>query len=213
MEPAQHEYLLHGPDAVGTETLLGLVVGQPALATSLTDTFGGLAAVRAASPAALARVLGKSRAVRLHAAFALAQRAAVAEAPRGLVRRAPDAAGWLVPRFEGLGHEEVHALFLDGRARVISAKRMSQGGFDRAYFDVRLFLAECLRVGAASLIVAHNHPSGAIEPSAGDLLATRRLEEGAEFVGVELADHLIVAGAQWSSLAERGELRRGRRGE
>lgn len=62
-----------------------------------------------------------------------------------------------------------------------------------------------VRNGAA-VVLAHNHPSGDPDPSADDRAVTRRLVAGGELLGVDVLDHLVVGGADWVSLARRGEL-------
>ncbi len=208
MTPLPDAYLRHGPEGCGDEELLSLLAGSRRLGAALLTHFGSLAAVAQASPGALRVVLSRARAARVHAAFAAARRAFMGAPPRGLVLGPADAAAWLVPRLTGLGHEELHALFVDTRGRVLAVSRMSQGSVDHTVFDVRTILGEALRVGARGVVLGHNHPSGELEPSAEDLLVTRRIEEGAMLVGVQVQDHLVVAHGRWTSMAERGELGR-----
>lgn len=208
MTALAESYARLGPDGLGDADLLALLLGSRPLADSLLDRFGSVSGVAAASPPALRRIVGPTRAARLHAAFVLSQRAFAGPPPRSLVRSPADAAAWLVPRLAGLAHEELHVLFLDSRAGILAARRMSQGGMDHTVFDVRHLLGEALRIGARGLILAHNHPSGEVEPSLEDVIVTRRIVEGATLLGVEVQDHLIVAHGRWTSLAERGELSR-----
>ena len=206
MSASAVSYARLGPETLGDVDLLDLAVGSREVAGALLDRFGSAAGLLAASPAALSKVAGTVRGVRLHAALALAHRAAGGAPPRAIVRTPADAAAWLVPRLAGLDHEELHAIFLDSRGGVVAVSRMSQGGPDHTIFDVRHVLGEALRVGAKTILLAHNHPSGEVEPSDDDRLATRRLVECAELIGIHLGDHLIVAGSRWTSMAERGEL-------
>ena len=199
-------YRLHGPEGLGDVDLLALILGHRPGAVLLLEAFGSLSAIAAATPAALAAQVGAARAARLHAAFALGRRALEAGTPRARVRSASDAGAWLVPRLAGLDHEELHVLFLDQRQGVIAARRMSSGGIDQTVVDVRAILGEAIRVAARAIIVGHNHPSGDREPSREDLLVTRRLAEGAAILGMNLLDHLIVAGGSYASMAERGDL-------
>lgn len=201
-------YARTGPELLGDAELLAVALGDRGLAAALLDDLAGSAALLHAPPAALARTLGPSRAARLHATIALAQRVQAEPPRRARVASPADAAVWLAPRLAPLGHEELHALFLDRRGGALAVRRMSQGSADHTLFDVRHLLGEALRVGAQGLIVAHNHPSGDPEPSAEDLLVTRRLAEGAALLGLDFQDHLIVAAGRWVSLAERGEVPR-----
>lgn len=208
MPASPSPYLLTGPEGLGEVDLLTLVLGQRPLAERALAEHGSAFALAGVSPAGLVPVVGAARAVRLHAAFELSRRAFAGPPPRGLVRAPADAAAWLVPRFAGLDHEELHVLLLDARGAVLTVRRMSQGAVDHTLFDVRSVLGEALRVGARALILAHNHPSGATEPSAEDIVVTRRMAEGGALLGVDVQDHLVVAHGRWTSLAERGELHR-----
>ncbi len=206
MTPTPLHYARVGPDQLGETDLLELIVGNRPLARRVLDEFGSASGLAAASPAALALHLGQTRAVRLHAALALARRAFADPPRRARILRAADAAGWLLPRFAGLPHEELHALLLNRRLDVLAVRRLSQGSSDHTLFDVRLILGEMLRAGAQGVVLAHNHPSGDTEPSSEDLLVTRRVVEGAGLIGLAVIDHLVVAGAEWVSMAERGHL-------
>lgn len=206
VNPDSTHYARMGPEALGEAELLRLVVGSAPAASALLSEFGSAAGLLAASPASLARHVGNARAVRMHAAFALARRAFGESPRRSRVGSAADAARWLSPRFTGLAHEELHGLFLNRRLEVISLRRLSQGSVDHTLFDVRLILGEMLRTGAQAVVLAHNHPSGDPEPSSDDILVTRRVVEGAGLLGLGVVDHLVVAGLDWVSLAERGHI-------
>ncbi|MCA1830214.1 MAG: DNA repair protein, partial [Actinobacteria bacterium] len=69
-----------------------------------------------------------------------------------------------------------------------------------------VFAATLREPGAAAIIVAHNHPSGEPTPSPEDVAITRRLARGADLVGIEFIDHVIVASTGWRSLVEAGAL-------
>lgn len=199
-------YLRCGPEALGATDLLETLVGQAA-AAALLEHFGSLAAIGRAPAPMLARVpaCGPVRAARLHASFEVARRAALESAPPR-IRSASDAAAWLVPVLANLAHEELHALYLSRQGVLVARRCASRGGQDRTLFDPRWIAAEALRVGASSIIVAHNHPSGDPEPSAEDHAATRRLCEFAKGLGLDIVDHIVVGGSRWISMAARAEL-------
>jgi DNA repair protein RadC len=117
-----------------------------------------------------------------------------------------DVASLLAPYFASQNAEEaVAVVHVDNGARVIGTT-FSGGGADEAELPVREILGSALRFGAASIIVAHNHPSGDPSPSEQDLAATRRLAEAAQAAGIRLIDHLIFAGGEYRSLRELGLL-------
>ena len=97
-------------------------------------------------------------------------------------------------------------LFLTNRHRVIAFEEMFQGTIDGATVHPREVVKQALRLNAAAVILAHNHPSGVAEPSRADEAITRRLKEALGLVDVRVLDHLIVGGSEITSFAERGLL-------
>ena len=97
-------------------------------------------------------------------------------------------------------------LFLTNRHRVIAFEEMFRGTIDGATVHPREVVKQALRLNAAAVILAHNHPSGVAEPSRADEAITRRLRDALALVDVRVLDHLIVGGIEITSLAERGLL-------
>ena len=104
------------------------------------------------------------------------------------------------PRIGRARTEQVLLLFADGAHRLTRVITVATGGAISSALPVREVLALSLRHDAVAFAVAHNHPSGAVEPSAADLTVTRRLREAADQVGLRLLDHVIVAGDRWCSI-------------
>jgi DNA repair protein RadC len=97
-------------------------------------------------------------------------------------------------------------LFLTNRHRVIAFEEMFRGTIDGATVHPREVVKQALRLNAAAVILAHNHPSGVSEPSRADEAITRRLRDALALVDIRVLDHLIVGGSEITSLAERGLL-------
>jgi DNA repair protein RadC len=116
------------------------------------------------------------------------------------------AADLLAPYFAAREGEAVAVLHLDSEFRLIATTFSQAGAADGVDLPVRDILAAALRMGAAAIIIAHNHPSGDPAPSEEDLRATRRLADAASAAGIRLADHLVVAGGDWRSFRELGLL-------
>ena len=111
-------------------------------------------------------------------------------------------------RYRALGLEEVEHLIavgLDSGRRPIVEHRIG-GAVDGVHAQPRDLLRPMIAAGAVAMIVIHNHPSGCREPSTSDVAFTTRLLHAGELCGVPLLDHVIVAGAGWTSLAQRGVL-------
>lgn len=96
------------------------------------------------------------------------------------------------------------AIYLDGRNRPIREERVSEGTLNAAVVHPREVFGPALRIGAASVLVVHNHPSGDPSPSAEDLAVTSRLRETGALVGIPLLDHCIVGDDRYFSFLERG---------
>ena len=103
-----------------------------------------------------------------------------------------------------LEHEVFCVLFLDAQHRIIALKQMFRGTVSQTSVYPREEVKEALSVNAAAVILAHNHPSGSVEPSRADEFLTQTLKSALALVGVRVIDHLVVAGADVCSFAERG---------
>lgn len=113
---------------------------------------------------------------------------------------------YLRAKLAGFEHEVFAILFLDTQHRLIDYVEMFRGTIDAAEVHPREVVKEALRLNAAAVIVSHNHPSGNPEPSAADRALTARLKQALGLVDVRVLDHVIVAGSDTTSFAERGLL-------
>jgi DNA repair protein RadC len=95
---------------------------------------------------------------------------------------------------------------LDTRNRMIQFTELCRGTIDGAAVHPREVVKLALAEAAASVILAHNHPSGIAEPSVADRLITARLQQALALVDIKVIDHVIVAGGESMSFAERGLL-------
>ena len=103
-------------------------------------------------------------------------------------------------------HEVFVCLWLDAQHRVIEMEESFRGTLTQTSVYPREIVKAALARNAAAVIFAHNHPSGAAQPSQADELLTRNLKEALALVDVKVLDHFIVAGTQAISFAERGLL-------
>ena len=106
-----------------------------------------------------------------------------------------------------LGHREREvfaAVMLDSRHRLIEYVELFMGTIDGAEVHPREVARQALRLNAAALIVAHNHPSGEVEPSMADRVMTARLKQALAQVDIRLLDHVIVGGRRSLSMAAKG---------
>ncbi len=108
-----------------------------------------------------------------------------------------------------LGHEavEVCGLFcLATRSQVLAYHELSRGTVDATPVHPREIFKVALLANATAVILGHNHPSGDPSPSGDDLRLTQRVKRAGEVIGIELLDHLVIAGDQYVSFKERGWL-------
>jgi DNA repair protein RadC len=112
-----------------------------------------------------------------------------------------------VPYFDNLrylSHEEFHVLYLNRAHIPISCLDLFRGGITGTVTDVRIVLKRAIELGATAMIVAHNHPSGALKPSENDKRMTRKLVDAAQTLDLNLLDHLIVTRSGYFSFSDQG---------
>lgn len=177
------------------------------LAKSLLARFGGVAGVFNADPAALARHpgMGESSAAALKiVALATRRLARTGVQDRPLLSSWQALIDYLTIDMAHLKHERVRVLYLDTRNRLVSDELLSEGSLDEAAIHPREVVKKALDLGAAALIMVHNHPSGSPEPSRADIAITNRIAEAGRLLGITLHDHLIVGREGHVSLRAKG---------
>jgi len=118
-----------------------------------------------------------------------------------------DMAGqYITSLFAGRVEECFFVICLDSGNKLISTSMVQKGTINETPVHPRKIAEEALRHKANSVIVAHNHPGGTLKPSMADKEATRRVKEALKVLTVILTDHIIVAGMNFYSMAEHGEL-------
>lgn len=105
-----------------------------------------------------------------------------------------------------LDHEVFAVVFVDTQHRLIACEQMFRGTLTQTSVYPREVVKRALELNAAAVLLAHNHPSGAVEPSRADELLTRALSEALRLVDVRVLDHIVVGGDEALSFAERGLL-------
>lgn len=196
-------------DGMGDAELLARVIGTTELAERLLQRFGNLYALLHAEAAELTaqQGMGPRRSAVILALPELARRYFETSLPVGEAISSPaDTEAFLQARIRHLGHELFCCLYLDNRHRVIRFDELFRGTIDGTSVYPREVVKEALAANAAAVILAHNHPSGAAEPSQADERITRRLKSALALVDIRLLDHLIVGHGETTSLASRGLL-------
>ncbi len=186
------------PDYVAVELVLTFCIGRrdvKELAKALVARFGSYKGVLEASEADLVEVQGMAhrtarnlRLIRLAADHYLQQRAYGGEPltdPRALH-------DYVRARIGSLPTEEVWVYHLDPAHRLVAEELVARGTIDRAFTFPRQVVSSAISHNASAIIVAHNHPSGSLEPSDYDRNLTRALTVALSSVDLKLLDHLIV---------------------
>lgn len=177
------------------------------LARMLIDRFGSLSGVFNADPRALAQVpgMGETTAAALKIVGIAARRLAQAR-----VREEPVLSSWaalidyLHIDMAHLNHERVRVLYLNTQNRLMLDQVVSDGTLDESAIYTREIVAKAMAIGAAALIVVHNHPSGSPQPSRADIQVTQRLIEAGRHLGLVVHDHVIIGREGHVSLKAKG---------
>ena len=101
-----------------------------------------------------------------------------------------------------LNKEHFVAIFLNARNQVIKTDTISIGSLNASLVHPRELFAPAVGISAASVILAHNHPSGDVTPSKEDISLTKRMVQAGQIMGIEIVDHLIVASDKFLSMKE-----------
>lgn len=206
----------HGPQQLSDAELLAVflrvgVSGKSAvdLGRDMIGHFGSLNGLFAASLTDFSKIngLGPAKYAQLQAVMELARRSINEELRFGEVLSSPQAVRHYLKLLLGQqAHESFVVLFLDVKNRLIAAEELFRGTLTHTSVYPREVVKTALAHNAASVILAHNHPSGTPDPSTADRALTNALKQALGLVDIRVLDHFIVAGRQVYSFAEHGEL-------
>lgn len=213
----REKLIARGPGALSDAELLALllrtgVAGKNVLqlAQELLDRFGGISGLLHASLADLAQVKGlggSAKRAELAAVLELSRRALAERLKERPVVDSPDAVRSYLRLSLGARRHEVFAvLFLDAQHRLIALEELFRGTLTQTSVYPREVVARALHLNAAAVVLAHNHPSGCVEPSRADETLTQALQAALALVDVRVLDHVIVGADAALSMAERGIL-------
>ncbi len=215
-ERPRERLLQQGPEALSDAELLAIflrtgVTGKSAVdvARGLLARFGGLRELLSASREVLCEApgLGEAKYAQLQAALEIGRRHLSEKLVRGAALNSSlDTRNYLQAQLRDRQSEVFCCLFLDNRHRVLAFEELFRGTLNGTAVYPREIVKRALKLNAAAVILAHNHPSGVAEPSRADELLTSRLKEALTLVDVRLLDHLIVGDGETVSFSERGLL-------
>lgn len=192
------------------EYLLALAIPRrdtKPLAKLLLHEFGSLAQLISADPESLCRVKGMGDTA--VAALKIVQATSLRMLKDGF-REKPVLSSWdalldwLRADMGPADIERVRVLYLNSRNMLIRDEVASEGSIDQSAIYVREVVKRALELGAAAIILVHNHPSGNPEPSRQDIAITRDIADAVGKLGIMLHDHIIIGGSDYRSLRALG---------
>lgn len=121
-----------------------------------------------------------------------------------IVSSTEEAGKYFVPKFMGKVNEEVYAMFLDDKKKMLNCKLISKGSVNASAISIKNILNEVVSSNATGVILAHNHPGGVALPSPSDIQTTYKLYTALKLAEVNLCDHIIVADGDFVSMLDSG---------
>ncbi len=214
-ERPREKMIQKGPSALSDADLLAILISSGTRERSAIDLAKDVLALAQNNLHELGRLsiqelkktkgIGEARAITIAAALEIGRRRQIGEGlQRPTLQQSKDVAEIVIPLMRDLNHEVFCVLFLNQANRLIRHELISSGGMTGTVADIRIILKSALLYNANQLIIAHNHPSGNLTPSAADKELTRKLREAASFMDIKLLDHLIVAGVSYLSMSDEG---------
>lgn len=197
MKSIRDKIAVRGVGELSDAELLAVVIEDETLAERIVSECGSLSGIVRMELPRLRMIedLGLRRAEKVAASAELGRRLAAAEAQNvDSIATSDDIVRIFRPIVEGLSHEECWVLFLTNSNRIIERQRVSQGGVQATIVDNRLIVKRALELLSTQIVLVHNHPSGAAEPSDADIALTRKVREAAALFDIRLLDHIIIAG-------------------
>ena len=213
-ERPRERLLKLGSEALSAQEILALILGrgikgEPVMMASqkLLSRFGSLKGVANASVEELIQTkgIGPAKATQIKAALEFSRRleSEASEKPKPILKSPEDVAAEVRSQLKGKRKEHFLVLCLDTRNRLMDRKLVSVGSLDTSIVHPREVFKEAISCYAASVIFAHNHPSGDPEPSKEDVELTKRLSEAGQILGIDVLDHIIVCDRSYVSLKAR----------
>ena len=214
----RERYLEHGLDNFHDHNVMELLLmfaiprkDVNPLAHALIVRFGSLDAIFDAPIEELTAVpgIGNSAATLINLIPQISKRYMTSKGQRqDTIKNSVDAGNYIVPRYMYERDEVAAVLCLDSMQRAICYRELSRGVVNVTEISIRKIIETALSCNAVSVILAHNHPDGAAYPSVEDQQTTAQIFQALEVVGIELCDHIIVAGNDYASMADCGMIGR-----
>jgi DNA repair protein RadC len=213
LERPRERMSLMGAGKLSNAELLAILLGtgtRSQSATALADSIlsmtpDGICSLSECTIEDLARVsgVGVAKACRIAAAVELGKRLATSPKNKRVHISSPgEVAGLFVEDMRRLKQECFRVLLLNVKNEIVAIEEVSVGNINSSIADPREVFRPAIRRGSASVILAHNHPSGNPEPSSADIEATKRLAAAGELLGIKVIDHIVVGDGTYVSMRQ-----------
>jgi DNA repair protein RadC len=212
MDKPREKMLAMGPGNMTHAELVAILLGVGtrkeevmSMANRVIREYGERAIVNEKNPQRLSDTLDIpiSKACQIVASFELGRRAYQSKAGKPLFVRTASQAFEHLRAMGALQKEQLRGLYLNSRYQVVHEEIISVGSLTANIVHPREVFQPALEYGAVAVIVAHNHPSGIVDPTGDDILATKQLIAAGKVLGIDLLDHLIITSDTYISLTER----------
>ena len=210
----RERFLQAGPAALADYELLEMILfpAKPMgdvkpLAKALLSHFGSFGKVLLAEPAELSKVqgVGEAAVVAIKVAKSASERLLKEEVvARPVIKSWEQLLDYVRIQFGHSKNEEFHVLFLNHKLQLIASECQQKGTINHTPVYPREVVKRALELGASSIILVHNHPSGDVSPSKADIDVTKQIVEAAKALGVAVHDHLIISEKKHFSFKDGG---------
>lgn len=151
--------------------------------------------------------IGPAKAITILAALELGRRRKEeSHAEQLFIKNSKDTFHYMSPFLTDLPHEEFWVIFLNRANKIITHKKLSEGGVAGTVVDLRILFKHAMEHLATSIVLCHNHPSGNINPSEQDITLTKKIKESGKLMEIQLIDHVIFTNNNYYSFADNGML-------
>lgn len=206
----------YGAESLSEAELLAILLRTGSRKMNVLDTsklllshFGGLRNLARKNWQELKAIPGiaKVKAITLEACFELVRRVETANAGDKIIITSPEsAASFFAPKLRDLMKEVFIVGFLNNAKVLMGYQKISSGGSKSTIVDPAEVIRQAILNRANSFIILHNHPSGSKNISKADIRLTKRIAKSGKTVGINLDDHIIIAGDAYVSLRQKGHL-------
>ncbi len=213
----REKMLLKGRSALSDAELIAIIIGSGSRNESAVSLSQRILAAAENNLNSLGRMtvpelmqfkgIGEAKAVTIVAAMELGRRRRIEDSLElKRITSSNSVFEFMQPLIGELPHEEFWILYLNNSNKILKSLQLSKGGITGTVVDVRLVFKEALQLGAVAVILAHNHPSGALKPSQADIQLTKKLKLAGENLDIKVLDHLIVTEKAYFSFADENML-------